>query len=289
MKIRSAIYLAGNKYRLWEQLAPFLKGDSHTLVDVFGGSGIITINAATNKMFQKYVYNEKLWYMCGMQKWIKKFDLIDQDEVMQINEDYPKTKEGFLQMRRDYNENWKYIYHLTYPYLYNLMCRSNSNMMRFSSNGYNMTYGERHRCDIDRILNHSHVLNTNNVEIVQQDFRDLLNLYLDPQIKSLEEITYYFDPPYANTTATYNENGGWTEKDNEDLFNLIVDIHNKGGKIVISNVFTNRDKDHTFLIDWCDKHQELFDVHHLNMCYNNSSFRKSKSKTDEVVIVSKNR
>ena len=60
MTIRSAIYLAGNKYKLYDTIKPHLQDENRkTLVDVFGGSGVMTINASHDNLFENYVYNEK--------------------------------------------------------------------------------------------------------------------------------------------------------------------------------------------------------------------------------------
>ncbi|WP_274599342.1 hypothetical protein [Enterococcus faecium] len=43
----------------------------------------------------------------------------------------------------------------------------------------------------------------------------------------------YADPPYLITTAAYNENGGWSEKDEKDLYDYL----DKQMKIILSLLF----------------------------------------------------
>lgn len=281
MALRSAIYLAGNKYKLYNTIKPHLQdGKRETLVDVFGGSGIMTLNSSRDKLFENYVYNEKARHLFELQNWVKHFDGDDAEEVECINNSYKSDKAGFLLMREDFNESLV----TRLPTLYNLMCRSNSNMMRFNSKGeYNMTFGERNRCDVPRIWYHSEYIQ--DVELENEDFGDLLEEYAS--LNDLSEYTFYLDPPYAFTTATYNENGGWTQNDNTTLLEYCLTLRDKGAKVIISNVFENRGNVHQELIDWCEENKETFTVHHLNISYNNSSFRKGKGKTDEVLIVSK--
>ncbi|CAM0111766.1 DNA methyltransferase [Vibrio phage 5P1c] len=285
MTLRSAIYLAGNKYKLFDTIKPHLQdGKRKTLVDVFGGSGIMSLNASHEGMFENYVYNEKAEHLFALQHWVQWFDEGDVAGLGIINNyHYPNDKNEFLKLKKNFNEDVKGS--LSYYHrLYNLMCRSNSNMMRFNSRGeYNMTFGERNCYNIERIWEHHN--NIQNVKLRNEDFGDLLDEYLE--MDDLSEYTFYADPPYQPTTATYNENGGWTQNDNTTLLEYFLELKKKGAKVVISNVFENRGNVHQELIDWCEENKETFTVHHLNISYNNSSFRKGKGTTDEVLIVSK--
>lgn len=281
MTLRSAIYLAGNKYKLWNSISPHLQdGKRSILVDVFGGSGCITLNASHEKLFESYTYNEKAKHLFELQQFVKEFDGDDAEEVEYFNDYYKPDKTGFVLMKEDFNKSLV----TSLPVLYNLMCRSNSNMMRFNSKGaYNMTFGKRNRCDVSRLWQHSGYIQ--NVALENEDFGDLLDEYLEGE--DLSEYTFYLDPPYALTTATYNENGGWTQNDNTTLLEYCLELQNKGAKVVMSNVFQNRGNVHQELIDWCEENKESFTVHHLDISYNNSSFRKGKGITAEVLIVSK--
>lgn len=279
MTVRSAIYLAGNKYKLWPQIKPHLIDDNRdTFIDLFGGSATVSINIVNEGLYDNVIYNENAWFLFGLQDWLKSSDYVVGD-IKTVDNMYSKDAAGYSAMRLDYN----YEGCIHYPYLYNLQCRSNSNMMRFSNNGFNMTFGKRHRCDIERVKQHQDLIK--NVELWNKDFGDAVEdiLLLD----NLDKTTVYLDPPYYGTTAQYNESDGWTENDNTSLLEYVVELHNKGAKVVMSNVFENRGVVHQQLIDWCDENKDKFEVHHLNMCYNNSSFRKGVGKTEEVLIVSK--
>ncbi len=279
MAIQSAIYLAGNKRKLWEQIAPFLINTNRQyFIDVFGGSGTVTINAVNEGLFKHYVYNEKAPHLFKLQQWVKDFGCWEVDEVLGINEAYPETSEGYRDMRDDYNNGLD-----TPEMLYNLMCRSNSNNMRFNKQGnYNMTYGERATCNVPRVEKHRNLLQR--VQIKNMDYKEILSKLLQ---HNLSGVLIYLDPPYLGTLATYNEQKGWDAQENTCLFDFMVQLKAKGAKVIMSNVFENRGKVHNQLIEWCNDHSNQFQVHHLDRCYNNSSFRKGKGKTDEVLIVSK--
>ena len=88
--------------------------------------------------------------------------------------------------------------------------------------------------------------NMQNVDILNKNCFDM-------NFNELNENDFvYCDPPYLNTTATYNENGGWTEKDEEDLYSLCEELDKRNIKFGISNVFSNKGKKNEKLIKWCE-------------------------------------
>lgn len=83
-------------------------------------------------------------------------------------------------------------------------------------------------------------------------------------------------PPYFNSTATYNENGGWTNADEEDLRDMLA----------VSNVkwaLSNNQKTNLTLKDWAKGHG--YKIHYLNITYGNCNYqKKDKTKDIEVLI-----
>ena len=85
------------------------------------------------------------------------------------------------------------------------------------------------------------------------------------------------------TTATYNENGGWSEDKEASLLSYIDDLNSKNIKFALSNVFENKGKSNSLLKDWSEK----YNVHYLNYSYNNCNYQakdKSKNSTSEILI-----
>ena len=162
------------------------------------------------------------------------------------------------------------------------MCRSNSNMIRFNKSGkYNMSFGDRKPFFLDRLREYQKAMV--GVKFWKGDYRETLDeaLLSDKGNK----VTVYMDAPYLDSIAQYNS--GWSVKDNTDMLLYADKLIESGFKVVMSNIFTNRGKEHTQLIEWCDNNIDKIDVHHLDIDYGNSSFHKSNDKTDEVLIVSK--
>ena len=88
----------------------------------------------------------------------------------------------------------------------------------------------------------------------------------------------YCDPPYYNSIATYNEQKGWTEKDEEKLLAVLDNLNENGIRFALSN---NLKYDNPLLHEWKDK----YNVHYLDMDYSNCSYqKKDKSKDIEVLI-----
>ena len=68
----------------------------------------------------------------------------------------------------------------------------------------------------------------------------------------------YLDPPYHNTTATYNESGGRSDRDEKDLYMFCERLMENNIKWGMSNVFENKGVINQNLINWCD-------ANHLNV------------------------
>ena len=97
------------------------------------------------------------------------------------------------------------------------------------------------------ISNGTKFFKQDNVIVKNDDFRNL-------NVEELSDEDFvYLDPPYFNTTATYNENNGWTETDEDDLYALCEELHRNGIKFGMSNVFENKGIKSKKLIDWCNK------------------------------------
>lgn len=130
--------------------------------------------------------------------------------------EYNKPK--YFKLRENYNKNPDWIK------FYTLITCSFSNQIRFNSKGeFNMPYGKR---DYNTSLQNKlkifiEELHKKNVTFSNKDFR----VYED----IMEQGDFlYCDPPYFNSVATYNEQGGWSEKDEKDLLELLDEVNELG-------------------------------------------------------------
>lgn len=88
----------------------------------------------------------------------------------------------------------------------------------------------------------------------------------------------YADPPYFNSVASYNEQGGWNEEREKALLMNLDELNKKGIHFALSN---NLKYDNPYLDKWKDK----YNVHCLNGDYSNCNYHKiDRSKDYEVLI-----
>ena len=88
------------------------------------------------------------------------------------------------------------------------------------------------------------------------------------------------------TTAVYNEQGGWTEKDENDLYKLCENLNEKGVKFGLSNVFKNKGVENYKIIKWCeDNNWYIYTFDKLSY----SACGKGNSNAKEVFITNYNK
>lgn len=89
---------------------------------------------------------------------------------------------------------------------------------------------------------------------------------------------YIATPPYLNSVASYNEQGGWTEKSEQILLTILNQLDKENIKFALSN---NLKYENPILDKWKDK----YNVHYLNGDYSNCNYHKiDRSKDIEVLI-----
>ena len=287
---RSPIFYMGNKYKLLKDLIPLFPDSCDLFIDLFGGSGCVSMNY---KGTQKTIYNEFNKNIAELIKMIVNNEPKELDKYWKQKRDeygleifsvttiekkdrkeYERRKVAFEKLRTDYNCSKV----KDYRDLFLLACYSINHLIRFNtksefnaSNGNNSYNDKNYQqiCDMHESFQ--------NVEIIEGD---AFNFNFD----NLGENSFvYVDCPYSGTEAVYNEKrafGGWTVESDLKLFDLLEKLNNKGIKWGLSNVFVNRGKTNQHLIDWCEKNN--WNVYHLDRNYN--PFSRGNSNNDEVYI-----
>ncbi len=186
-----------------------------------------------------------------------------------------ENREGYIALREAYNKGGA-----TYPLLlYTLICYSFNNQIRFNGKGeYNMPFGKG-RSSFNpalrsKFISFTEKLQELDIEFFSKDFREI-------KVAGLRSNDFvYCDPPYLITVASYNENGGWGEKDELALLSKLDEIHTAGVKFGLSNVLESKGKENVILKEWAKKYK----VHYLTHTYSNCSYHK-KDKTSKDVEV----
>lgn len=294
--IQSPLNYTGGKYKLLKQILPHFPSKIGTFVDLFCGGCNVGINISADNVVCNDI-NLKLLTLLntfvdlGSDKLLKDLDeIINHYGLSQSSENgytfyncegsgglASFNREPFLRLREDFNrKNADYEY---YTMLFVLIVYAFNNQIRFNSKDeFNLPVGKRDfnnkmkkklTAFVDR-------LSEGNYFFTCKDFREF----------NTNELTandlVYCDPPYLITCATYNEKGGWGEKDEYDLLAFLDNLNEQKIRFALSNVLSGKGKKNEILAEWAKKYETT----HLNHSYANSNYQ-TKDKTnssDEVLI-----
>jgi DNA adenine methylase Dam len=192
------------------------------------------------------------------------------------------NRDKYMHLREDVNANKLYDEDY-YVKLYVLIIYAFNNQIRFNRDGdFNLPPGKRDfnikmRTKLKMFID---ALHKQNAFFSCVDFKKI----------SIDELSnddfVYADPPYLITCASYNEQGGWTKKEELLLLELLDELSSKGVRFALSNVLEAKGKTNNYLLEWICNRPE-YRVIDLNFGYNNSNYQRGKkdSKTREVLIV----
>ena len=282
--IESPILYMGSKKKLINQgLINLFPNSINTFYDLFGGSGIVSMNTKADnyvlndidsKLFEFYALFKKYESADIIYKILENIKKFDMKRVGTKQNTYgaEKAKDNYCKLR-DYANSTKSIVDL-----YTCTFYAFSQQMRFNSKGeFNMPFGNGAFSKTNEyyIAYGCKFFSGNNVSITNKSFKDI-------NVDKLESNDFvYLDPPYFNSTATYNENGGWTKDNEEELYNFCETLDKKGIKWAMSNAFTTRGNANGSLVEWSKKND--YSVYHFND-FDYTPMGKSASNVDEVLI-----
>lgn len=292
--LETPIFYMGNKYKLLPQLITLFPTQCDTFVDLFGGSGVVSMNY---RGIKKTIYNEFNHNIVALIKLFKEnsfeeLDIYFQSIVDKYNlktglkrnmfnseeeflEDTNVKKVRYNQFRSDYNNSEN----KNYKDLWLLSVFSCNHLIRFNQKSeFNASFGSNgnYNDNLKRKVKDG-CEGFKNIDIYCKNALSLKIDYLK------ENDFVYCDPPYLNTLAVYNEKrafGDWNIEKDYELFKMLETLNSKNVKWGLSNVFINRGEVNQHLIDWCEKNK--WHVHHLNRNYN--PFSRGNSDNDEVYI-----
>lgn len=299
--IKTSFNYTGGKYKLLPQLKECFPKDltGNTFIDLFSGGGNVGLNISAQKticndnnkqlirlfkLFKKYEFNyinNKIYEI------INKYGLSDSSKYGYEYYDCNSSnglgsynKEKYLKLRKDYNQmntSYNRDFHLIVMLIYAF-----NNQIRFNkSKEFNLPVGKRDfnssmQKNFYNTIKRIHELN---IEFLSKDFKKI-------DVNEYEKPFVYCDPPYLLGTATYNENGGWTEKDEKDLLDYLNNLNRNNIDFALSNVIEHKEEVNNILLDWVLENN--YNLIYLNQNYSNSSYHKNKSKkevgTKEVLI-----
>ncbi len=296
----SPLNYIGGKARILDQLLPVFPEHISTFVDLFCGG----CNVGINTHAERYIYNDGNRELTGLLKMFLRLNpqtILKRLEEIVEHYGFSKTKdhnfayyggnpmigvsrynkEPFLRLRQDFNSSPRNNQH--YIMLYALIVFGFNNQMRFNERGeYNLPVGKR---DFNDVIRHKleiflAKLREQKPQIQNKDFRmfDIAELDADSLV--------YLDPPYLISTATYNESGGWTEKDERDLLVFLDELNAHGIRFVLSNMLRHKGRENKLLAEWIALRN--YEVVNINMDYSNSNYQVEGKNTGTREILVKN-
>lgn len=275
--IDSPINYSGNKFKLMNFIRPLFPENINTFYDLCCGGGSVSVNVKANKI----IANDINTFVLDILKYFKENDanktINEIENIIAIHKLSKHSKETYNKFRYYYNNVEK-----TPINLFVLSCFSFNYQFRFNSKGeYNNASGfmcnEYNKRIADNIINFSNRLNK--VTFTNKNIFDI-----DFNCISKDDFVYV-DPPYSNSTASYNDNrrffGGWDVNDDTRLFEILDALNQRGIRWAMSNAFVNNGFKNYGLIKWADK----YNTHKMtHRSYNSNYQRKSRNKTTEVFI-----
>lgn len=298
--IKSPFNYTGGKYKLLKQILPLFPNKTDLFIDLFSGGCNVGINV--NSANKKFIdFNSRLiellnvfkefeidTVLSGIESIIKAYGLSDSSS---FGYDYfgcvssdgltDYNRQKFLNLRNDYNsmqyENQSFKKNIM---LYTLIVFGFNNQIRFNQKGsFNIPVGKR---DFNSKIRNNLIAFLKNikgskVEFINADFKSLT-------VDDFKGAFVYADPPYLITNAAYNEQGGWTENCEYQLYKLLDSLNKNKISFALSNVIENKGIKNTILENWIINND--YKIHYLDMNYNNSNYQiKDRSqKTVEVLI-----
>lgn len=293
--VKSPLNYTGGKHKLLPQITKLFPNDIKTFYDVFSGGANVGINAFAKNI----ICIEKNRYVVNLLKLIQNDNFADLNQkVIDIIDDFGLSqsyikgydyygvdsssglgqynKESFLKLRREFNKEKSRIDLLLVLVLYSF-----NNQIRFNSKGdFNLPVGKRDYNGSSRknVAAFNQISNEKKIVFKSCDFRDI------EQMPLIKDDFVYLDPPYLLGLASYNEMGGWTEKDEKDLYSLLTRLDKKGIKFALSNVLEHKGEINEIMKEWAKKYK--YKIYKLNYHYKNSNYHSTakKNRTTEVLI-----
>ena len=298
--ISSPLNYTGGKYRILTQMFPHFPTRTRTFVDLFCGGCNVGINAEAYKvimvdactpliaLFSVMQTVEVEHFLTAVEKTIERFGLSN-SEKNGYDYYHCESSAGLSTFNKPHYANLRQYYAGLQPgtfeqavALYVLVVFSFNNQIRFNSRGeFNLPVGKRDfNANMKRKLcEFMERLHERQFEFQCADFRKTC-------LQSLgKEDFVYADPPYLVTTASYNENGGWTQTDEKDLHELLDTLHYQGCRFALSNVTESKGQKNELLLAWIEHHKNEYKVIPIERSYANANYhRRSGDVSTEVLV-----
>lgn len=277
--IKSPLNYTGGKYKILQPIYQLFPKSIDTFVDLFAGGFNVGINSNANKI----ICNDQITYLIDLYQYLSDNDTYSIiSDIKTIIDDFHLSKqnvEGYNFLRDRYNEtkDIRDFFVLTF-FSFNHQIRFNN------KHKFNTPFGKdrsSYNTTIERnLVRFCSALQNKDIIFYNKDF-------LDVDLSNLgSKDLVYCDPPYLISTGSYNDGKrgfkDWTEKEEQQLLNLLDILNDQGTRFALSNVLYHKGLSNELLIKWSQK----YNTYYIDKTYANCSyhFKEKNAKTVEVVI-----
>ena len=263
----SPLNYSGSKAKMIPFIKRHIPDDIRCFVDAFGGG----FNVGVNIDAEKIIYNDINGFVMNLVRSFAEYDSIDYlKHVRKLIKKFklaPTRKEEYNELRSVYNNTLPEL--RDSRMLYTLILFGFQQQIRFNSDyGFNIPCGTRRFNDnlISKFVSFTRVLKEKNVEFKNQSVFELKTPVAD--------AFFYCDPPYRETTATYNDGKrgfeGWTRIHEQKLCGFLDSINEGGGKFMLSYILRIDDFYNCEVEQWAVKNgYSIIPVDEFQGRYNN--------------------
>ena len=299
--IKDPFNYSGNKSKLIPLIKDNLPRDCTILIDLFGGGGCVALSLADN--FKQVVYNEINKYIYGI---IKTFSIHSKDFCLdRINHNISyyqlnkNNKKGFLKFREDFNrlgsqillsDTFNGFTEQTYLDLYTLIVHSFNYFCTIDKSGKFINTSGAGRCWFNPSLYKKFIEYKNKLDeiygkklfIYNEDFRDLYKTILNENNNKLNGILFFVDPVYKISDDIYRRSANilWTEQDENDLYNMLEDINELGGKFILTNQLQKGNVINNDLLEFSKR----FNTIDTKNSFKNCSYQHKRQNDEEILV-----
>lgn len=275
---KSPLNYTGGKHKLLPRLVPLMPDDGTdmTFIDLFGGGGNVAANAPAP--YTRIAYNELdpnvlslVLYLVSAHPDVIAAHVDARIREFSLSRD---NKDGYLALRAAYNEQPS---PRNVGDLFTLVAHAFSNQIRFNRKGeFNLPFGKRTFNDSMRNNLYAFARAWTSGGTRDTTFTGVSFDEFDFSQYPPESTFVYCDPPYLGSMATYNEHGGWTEKDEKKLLALLDELDARGYRWMLSNNF---EYDNPLLKQWAEDHADKYTVIDMKHDYKSCNYHKNMART----------
>lgn len=278
---KSPLNYIGGKYKILNQILPYIPDDIENFIDLFAGGCNVGINVNAKKIY----FNDNLTFLVKMYKIFQKNSIektlkhidnrIDKFKLSLINED------GYKKLRELYNQQKNPLD------LFVLIAYSFNHQIRFNnSHEFNNPFGKKRSC-----FNNSMKTNLKSfilkIKEEKVKFSDDSFENFDFSFLSKKDFVYC-DPPYLITTGSYNDGKrgfkGWSKNEENCLLNILDGLDKRGIRFALSNVLEHKGKSNDILKKWVENNP-TYKVNYLNYNYSNSNYHTKNRDTNASIEI----